>query len=78
MYVFVYLCIMERTHLIREHLFAKGPCIWSIKVASTRGGWNAYIQRTAYLQRACAYILKKWMFLREGILHIAKYTCKIK
>lgn len=28
---------------------------------------------TAYLQRACAYILKKWMFLREGILHIAKW-----
>lgn len=24
---------------------------------------------TAYLQRACAYILKKWMFLRGGILH---------
>lgn len=46
MYVFVYLCIMERTHLIREHLFAKGPCIWSIKVAFTRGGWNAYIQRS--------------------------------
>lgn len=23
----------------------------------------------AYLQRACAYIPKKWMFLREGILH---------
>lgn len=23
---------------------------------------------TTYLQRACAYILKKWMFLRKGIL----------
>lgn len=61
MYVFVYLCIIERTHLIREHLFAKGPCIWSIKwPLLEEGEMHIYPKKfTAYLQRACAYILKK-------------------